>query len=514
MMDTVLNVGLTTTTVEALAQETQNLAFAWACYERLAESYARIVRQVGDDVIEEQLLSVRNVSGEARSRQIVAAMNTLMRERTGSPMPDSPRQQIVEAVDAVFGSWMSPRAKAYRKFRGIDGSLGTAAVVQTMVFGNRGETSGSGVAFTRDPSTGEPCAFGDFLFNAQGEDVVAGTHDPAPLQQLGERLPATFEELVNALDIVEVSARDMSEVEFTVDNGSLWILQTRVAQRSGPAAVRIAVSLVEDGKIDAAEAILRVTPAQVEAAASPTFAHEPPEHQVLFDGVAASPGAVVGKLVFDVTRAVELAGAGEDVILVRPTTSPGDVAGFIAARGVVTGRGGRTSHAAVVARGMGRPAVCGVGSIILAPDGRSATIAGDVVPEGKTVSLDGTRGVVASGALPMAERVLTGPLRTLLAWCEAEVRIPVLPSVDSAPPDEPGRVLVLDAPGELDAKRANRVLAEANLAGAAPTVYVSDRWAAAADRVLEGQAAGICCIGRVVSWPVLARSLRSTDASP
>jgi pyruvate, orthophosphate dikinase len=499
MMDTVLNVGLNQRTVDALARETGDERFAWDCYQRFAEMYARVVRGVGAGEVEERLMDLE-AGPDATGLQSVRALLALVEDHGAGAVPDDPCEQILEAIAAVFRSWNSPRARSYRRFRGIDDGLCTAATVQAMVFGNRGETSASGVAFTRDPSSGSPDAFGDVLFNAQGEDVVAGERDAEPVGAMAARLPAAFARLGSALRAIEADARDLSEVEFTVEEGTLWILQTRVGQRSGRAAVRVAVALVQEGVIAPEEAIDRITPAQLEAAASPGFSGEPNSRDIVGRGLAASPGAARGVVVFDASRAVELAGRGEDVVLVRPTTSPNDVAGFIAARGVVTGRGGRTSHAAVVARGMHRPAVCGVGEVTVGADRRSAVVAGVTLDEGERVSVDGDRGLLIRGDQALGAPADDAALRTLLSWCaqrravpelalEEVAELPVLADVsDLATRTE--RVLIdLRGPATVPASELQQALQDAG--GRAPVLLIGADWLRAADVRLRGRVGGI-----------------------
>ncbi|UTI62347.1 pyruvate, phosphate dikinase [Paraconexibacter antarcticus] len=399
MMDTILNVGLSDAIVEALAEHTGDPHFAWSSYERLLDSYAITVRELARDDVEDALFDAvpEGDDAGAKARGAVRVLKGLLAD-AGAPFPEDPRRQIGECLEAVFRSWRSPRADAYRAHRGIDGDLGTAAVVQSMVFGNRGEGSGSGVAFSRDPSTGAPGVYGDVLFDAQGEDVVAGTADPDDLRALAERLPGVHADLVRILGGLERSAGDLVECEFTIEEGRLWILQFRPAQRSGRAAVRFAADAVDEGLLDAAAAAARVSDEQLTGARAPRFAAEAPPDTVIARGLAASPGAGVGAAVFDAARAQRRREAGEDVILVRPTTSPADVHGFIASVAIVTGRGGRTSHAAVVARGMARPAVCGIGEVVVARDGTSATVAGVTIREGDLLAVDGDRGLVATTA--------------------------------------------------------------------------------------------------------------------
>jgi pyruvate,orthophosphate dikinase len=429
MMDTILNVGLSDAVVEALAQRTGDPGFAWGSYERLLDSYAGTVRALPRADIEDALFDAVPEGDDeaAKARGIVRMLKALIAE-AGSPFPDDPREQVRECLEAVFRSWNSPRANAYRAHRGIDASLGTAAVVQSMVFGNRGATSGSGVAFSRDPSTGAPGVYGDVLFDAQGEDVVAGTADPEDLRALAERLPAVHEDLVRVLAGLERSAQDLVECEFTVEEGRLWILQFRAAQRSGRAAVRFAADAVAEGLLDAAGAAALVSDEQLEGASAPRFAEAAAPADVVARGLAASPGAAIGVAVFDAGRAQLRKEAGEDVVLVRPTTSPADVHGFIASVAIVTGRGGRTSHAAVVARGMARPAVCGIGEVRVTPDGRSATIAGVTILEGDLLAVDGDRGLVATRAPALASPEADEHLAQVVGWRAASAEPAAVPS--------------------------------------------------------------------------------------
>jgi pyruvate,orthophosphate dikinase len=402
MMDTILNVGLNDEVVEGLVRDTRDPEFAWSSYERLLDSFATTVRGISAGVVEEALLDAPTSGLEPweASRERVKALLALIGD-----FPQAPRAQVEECINAVFGSWNSPRAKAYRKFRGIDDSIGTACVVQSMVFGNRtGEQpSGSGVAFSRDPSTGAPDVYGEILYDAQGEDVVSGVRDAEPLDALTERLPELARQLDAVLKTLEADARDLIEVEFTIELGKLWVLQTRVAQRGGRAAVRIAVDLVDEGTISQQDAVARINEEQLEAARAPRFADAAPEADVLARGLASSPGGAVGEAVFDAARAQAMAEEGRKVILVRPTTSPTDVQGFISSVAVVTGKGGRTSHAAVVARGMGRPAVCGIGEVEVLEGGRAARIAGVEIAEGTEIAVDGDRGIVSRSAPPFAD---------------------------------------------------------------------------------------------------------------
>ncbi|HEY2222123.1 pyruvate, phosphate dikinase [Actinomycetospora sp.] len=417
MMDTILNLGLTMEGAERLAERSGDARFAWTSMERLLDGFVRTVRGISAGRVEDALLDRAPEPDPAlAARARAETLAELLERESGSPLPE-PRDQLREAAEAVFGSWNSRRAQTYRKHKGIDSAMGTAVVVQAMVFGNRDDRSGSGVGFTRDPSTGARGAFGDLLFSAQGEDVVSGECDTEPLTALADRLPDVHAQLLGVFETLERDARDLCDVEFTVESGRLYILQTRVGQRSGRAAVALAVDLVDEGLITVAEAVDRVDAEHLAGARSPRFIDEVDEADVVGRGLAASPGAAVGRAAFDVDRARSRADAGDAVVLVRPTTASGDLPGVMASVGVVTGRGGRTSHAAVVARGMGKTAVCGIGDVVVASDGRSASVAGQTVREGDELSVDGDVGVVSRGARTAATADETDPiLARFLSW--------------------------------------------------------------------------------------------------
>jgi pyruvate,orthophosphate dikinase len=420
MMDTVLNVGLTPAGTEKLAARTGDPRFAYTSLERLLDTFARTVRGVDVGEIEDALMDLPPEADPGRAAQARCdALLKVIEAESGSAFPDA-HGQLRESIEAVFRSWRSRRAKAYRKHKGIDENMGTAVVVQTMVFGNRDDDSGSGVAFTRDPSTGARGAFGDFLFRAQGEDVVSGEHDTYPLQTIEDRLPEVYAELLATFQTLERHTRDLCDIEFTIESGRLYLLQTRVGQRSGRAAVALAVDLVDEGLISIDEAVTRVDDEQLAAAQAPRFDDAVPDGDVIARGLAASPGAVTGCAAFDSDRAQALKDDGRDVVLLRPTTSPADMPGVIASVGVVTGRGGRTSHAAVVARGMGRAAVCGVGELAVAGDRRSATLAGRELNEGDLISVDGDHGIVSAGRRPTVPAHTDPSLARFLRWKEGE----------------------------------------------------------------------------------------------
>ncbi|HEV7587843.1 MAG TPA: pyruvate, phosphate dikinase, partial [Longimicrobium sp.] len=360
MMDTILNLGLNDATVAAIAKATENERFAWDSYRRFVQMYGDVVLGVPSADFE-RLIDARKQERGARHdtdlsaddlRELTAAFRALVEERTGTPFPDDAREQLWGAIHAVFDSWQTPRAKAYRRVNGIGDDLGTAVNVCTMVFGNMGDDSSTGVCFTRDPSTGERTFYGEFLVNAQGEDVVAGIRDPLPIARMRDVLPAAYAELLDAQEKLERHFRDAQDLEFTVERGHLYLLQTRGAKRTGRAAVRIAVEMVDEGLISIDEAVLRVQPEQLDQLLHPTI-DPAAEVQVLATGLPASPGAASGKVVFNPDEAAER-GTHEPVILVRRETSPEDYHGMVAAQGILTCRGGMTSHAAVVARGMGK----------------------------------------------------------------------------------------------------------------------------------------------------------------
>jgi pyruvate,orthophosphate dikinase len=446
MMDTILNLGLNDEVAAGLAESTSP-AFAWSLFRRLLETFATVVRAVGREEVDAVL------AAHPDPREACAALQALLVDAGGRPFPTRATEQLAEAVQAVWRSWDSRRAARYRRYAGISDDLGTAVTVQAMVFGTYPEESGTGVVFTRDPATGSPQAYGDYLACAQGEDVVAGGHDTEPLDTLRVTIPAAFEALETALPILEAAYRDMCDVEFTVERGRLWILQARAGQRSGAAAVRIAVDLVEEGLISVDEAIARIPLAAMTQLQAPVFAREQ-VLDVLGEGTPSSPGAAVGVAVFDASRAQELVDEGRRVVLIRPETSPEDIAGMIAAAGIVTAVGGRTSHAAVVARGIGRPAVCGVKGLVVDPAARTASFAGRTIREGDQVAIDGVGGIVAAGEVRLVPAQPGPRVAGLLAWCDERRALSVAEELPagyepmSGPTDAVGERVLVDVPWE------------------------------------------------------------------
>jgi pyruvate,orthophosphate dikinase len=410
MMETVLNIGLSDESVHGLARQSGNERFAWDSYRRLIQMFGKTVLGIDGDAFEHALEAAKKAKGTSSDldldasdlRTLTESFKGIVREHTGHDFPQDPREQMDEAIRAVFDSWNADRAILYRRQERIPADLGTAVNIVAMVFGNLGMDSGTGVAFTRDPATGQQGIYGDYLQNAQGEDVVAGIRNTVPLQELERIDPASYRQLLQIMEKLENHYRDLCDIEFTIERGKLWMLQTRVGKRTAEAAFRIAIQLVDQGLIDMDEALTRVTGDQLARLMFPRF-HANHEATKLTTGVSASPGAAVGKAVFDSGRAAEQAAAGEDVILVRRETNPDDLHGMIAAKGILTSRGGKTSHAAVVARGMGKTAVCGADELEVDIPGRKLIAPGGVVvAEGDVISIDGTTGDVYLGAAPVA----------------------------------------------------------------------------------------------------------------
>ncbi|MDT7549156.1 MAG: pyruvate, orthophosphate dikinase [Actinomycetota bacterium] len=410
MMDTVLNIGLNDASVDGLAKQSGNDRFAWDSYRRLVQMFGKTVLGVDGELFEHEIDRVKKDKGtsndldldDADLRGLVDTFKAIVQKETGSPFPQEPRDQMDLAVKAVFDSWNGDRARLYRRQERIPADLGTAVNICTMVFGNLGMDSGTGVAFTRDPGSGAQGIYGDYLQNAQGEDVVAGIRNTLPLQELENLDKASYDELLGIMETLERHYRDLCDIEFTIERGKLWMLQTRVGKRTAGAAFRIATQLIDEGLIDEKEALHRVTGAQLAQLMFPTFG-ETGDAKRLTKGMNASPGAAVGKAVFSSETAAEWAARGEDVILVRRETNPDDLVGMIAAQGILTSRGGKTSHAAVVARGMGKTCVCGAEELDVDVVAKQIRLKdGTTVEEGDVLSIDGTTGAVYLGEVPVS----------------------------------------------------------------------------------------------------------------
>jgi pyruvate,orthophosphate dikinase len=425
MMDTVLNLGLNDTSVRGLTKQTDNERFALDSYRRFVQMFGKIVLDIDGELFEEALAELREARGVATDPELdaealaglVERFKEIVNAEAGVEFPQDPREQLRYAIEAVFKSWNGRRAKDYRKLEGIPDDLGTAVNVQAMVFGNKGDDSGTGVAFTRDPATGENRPYGDFLTNAQGEDVVAGIRTTAPLAAMAERFPEPHRQLLEVMDTLQNHYRDMCDIEFTIEQGRLFILQTRVGKRTAAAALRMAVEMEGEGLIDRKEAVLRVEPAQLDQLLHPRI--ERTDQAPVATGLNASPGAAVGKASFTADDAEAAASDGEQVILVRPETSPDDLHGMIAAEGILTSRGGLVSHAAVVARGMGKPAVCGASELDIDVEGKKFAVDGTTVLEGDVITIDGTTGDIYVGAIPVVVPEPSEHFDTVLGWADA-----------------------------------------------------------------------------------------------
>ncbi|WP_297654859.1 pyruvate, phosphate dikinase [Pseudonocardia sp.] len=431
MMETVLNVGLNDYSVKGLAEAADNERFAWDSYRRLVQMFGRTVLGIPGELFEAELDAAKRRAGAAADvdltagdlRELVETFKHIAADHTGRDFPQDPREQLDMAMRAVFESWNTDRARLYRRRERIPQDLGTAVNVCAMVFGNLGDTSGTGVCFTRDPASGKLGVYGDYLVNAQGEDVVAGIRNTLTLEDFAQLDPASHAELTKIMRRLETHYRDLCDIEFTVERGKLWMLQTRVGKRTPAAAFRIATQLVDEHLITDDEALTRVTGQQLAQLMFPQFDADAPR-ELLTKGMAASPGAAVGKVVFDSDTAVAWAARGEDVLLCRRETTPDDLAGMVAAAGVLTSRGGKTSHAAVVARGMGRTCVCGAEELDVDAEAREVRVGGRVIAEGEVLSIDGSTGEVFAGAMPVVDSLvvtyLEKGLEVALASAEPE----------------------------------------------------------------------------------------------
>ncbi|MFL6034290.1 MAG: pyruvate, phosphate dikinase, partial [Gaiellaceae bacterium] len=438
MMDTILNLGLSDAATEGLARKTGNERFAYDSYRRLIQMYGEVVDGIDAHEFEQRLTDLKSAKGARQDtdldaddlKTLVDVFRSIYEQATGSPFPQDPREQLSRAVRAVFTSWDNPRAQVYRRAHDIPDDLGTAVNVMQMVFGNKGETSATGVCFTRDPATGEQGLYGEFLPNAQGEDVVAGIRTPLPLAQMRDTLPDAFDQLVETIGMLERHYRDMQDIEFTVEEGTLFLLQTRSAKRTAAAALKTAVSMVDEGLITREEAVSRIEPDSLDQLLHPRI--DPNARlDVAATGLNASPGAASGGIVFDADTAAERGGAGEKVVLVRWETTPDDIHGMIAAQGILTVHGGMTSHAAVVARGMGKPCVAGAEGVSIDAAAKTALIGGTTVHEGEPITLDGGTGRVFIGKVELVAPQINEDFDTVLAWADDVRRLKVRANADT-----------------------------------------------------------------------------------
>ncbi|HEY7692394.1 MAG TPA: pyruvate, phosphate dikinase [Gaiellaceae bacterium] len=452
MMDTILNVGLDDESVEGLAASTGNRRFAYDSYRRLIQMYGETVDGIDGHRFEQELSALKRERGVDHDvdltaddlAELVTRYKRIYEDETGRPFAQDAREQLRRAVEAVFQSWDTPRAQVYRRAHDIPDDLGTAVNVVQMVFGNKGETSATGVAFTRDPSTGEPGVYGEFLVNAQGEDVVAGIRTPEPLARMEQVLPDAFNQYVETIRRLEEHYRDVQDTEFTVEEGSLYLLQTRTAKRTAAAALKNAVDMVDEGLISREEAVARIDPAQLDQLLHPML--DPHASlDVAAKGLNASPGAAVGAIVFDADVAEDRGRAGENVILVRWETTPDDINGMIFSQGILTAHGGMTSHAAVVARGMGKPCVAGCEGLSLDLEARTAKIGEHELAEGDVITIDGGTGNVIVGEVALVPPQINEDFQTILEWADGLRRLGVRANADT--PEDAARAREFGAQG-------------------------------------------------------------------
>ena len=457
MMDTILNLGLNDISVEGFAEKTNNPRFAYDSYRRFIQMYSDVVMEVNKSFFEKIIDELKEERGVHYDTELtVEDLKELVKRfkkvysdhMNGEEFPQDPREQLMGAVKAVFRSWDNPRAIVYRRMNDIPGDWGTAVNVQSMVFGNMGNTSGTGVAFTRDPATGEKGIYGEYLINAQGEDVVAGVRTPEPITKLKEDLPECYEEFMNLANKLENHYKDMQDMEFTIEEGKLYFLQTRNGKRTAHAAIKIACDLVDEKMITPEEAVMRIDAKSLDQLLHPTFdAKALKEAEVIGEALPASPGAAAGKVVFTAEEAKELGkgGKGERVVLVRLETTPEDIEGMVAAQGILTVRGGRTSHAAVVARGMGTCCVAGCGAISINEEKEEFTLGGKIFHKGDYISLDGNTGKIYEGDIPTIEATVSGDFGRIMAWADKYRTLKVRTNADN--PRDTKKAVELGAEG-------------------------------------------------------------------
>ena len=440
MMDTILNLGLNETVVETIAAKSGNPRWAWDCYRRFIQMYSDVVMEVGKKYFEELIDEMKAKKGVSQDvdltaedlKELASQFKAEYKEKIGEDFPDDPKKQLMGAIKAVFRSWDNPRANVYRRDNDIPYSWGTAVNVQSMAFGNMGDDCGTGVAFTRDPATGEKKLMGEFLTNAQGEDVVAGVRTPMPIAQMEQEFPEAYAEFVKVCDTLENHYHDMQDMEFTVENKKLYMLQCRNGKRTAPAALKIACDLVDEGHKTEEEAVAMIDPRNLDTLLHPQFdAAELKKATPIGKGLGASPGAACGKVVFTAEDAVEWAERGEKVVLVRLETSPEDITGMKSAQGILTVRGGMTSHAAVVARGMGTCCVSGCGDIVMDEENKKFELAGKTYTEGSEISIDGTTGNIYDGLIPTVDATIAGEFGRVMAWADKYRTLKVRTNADT-----------------------------------------------------------------------------------
>ena len=454
MMDTILNLGLNEDVVNVLAEKSGNPRWAWDCYRRFIQMFSDVVMEVGKKYFEELIDKMKDEKGVTQDveldaddlKELARQFKAEYKAKIGKDFPDDPKEQLIEAIKAVFRSWDNPRANVYRRDNDIPYSWGTAVNVQMMAFGNMGDTSGTGVAFTRNPATGEKKLMGEFLMNAQGEDVVAGVRTPQPIAQLQETMPEVYDQFVGICHTLEDHYRDMQDMEFTIEDKKLYMLQTRNGKRTAKAALKIACDLVDEGMITEQEAVLMIDPRNLDSLLHPQFDTEALKKvEPIAHALAAAPGAACGKIVFTADDAKEWADRGEKVVLVRLETSPEDIEGMKAAQGILTVRGGMTSHAAVVARGMGSCCVSGCSAINMDEENKVFTLAGNTYHEGDVISFDGTTGNIYDGEIPTVDAVIAGEFERIMGWADKYRTMKVRTNADT--PHDAKKAVELGAEG-------------------------------------------------------------------
>ena len=454
MMDTILNLGLNEDVVDVIAKKSNNPRWAWDCYRRFIQMYSDVVMEVGKKYFEQLIDEMKEKKGVTQDveltaedlKELAGQFKAEYKSKIGEDFPSDPKEQLIGAIKAVFRSWDNPRANVYRRDNDIPYSWGTAVNVQSMAFGNMGDDCGTGVAFTRNPATGEKKLMGEFLTNAQGEDVVAGVRTPMPIDQMAEKFPEAYAQFVDVCKTLEDHYRDMQDMEFTVEHGKLYMLQTRNGKRTAPAALKIACDLVDEGMISEQQAVAMIDPRNLDTLLHPQF--DPAALKAaapVGKALPASPGAACGKIVYSAEDAKEWAARGEKVVLVRLETSPEDIEGMKAAQGILTVRGGMTSHAAVVARGMGKCCVSGCGAIVMDEENKQFTLAGKTYHEGDWLSLDGSTGSIYDGAMPTVDASVGGDFGRIMAWADKYRRLQVRTNADT--PHDAAKARELGAQG-------------------------------------------------------------------
>ncbi len=519
MMDTILNLGLNDTAVEGLAEATGNPRFAYDSYRRLIQMYGEVVDGVEGHLFEGELQGLKERRGIRQDveltaddlSELIGTFQSIYQREVGESFPQDAREQLQRSIRAVFDSWESPRAKVYRRTYDIPDDLGTAVNVVQMVFGNMGDTSATGVCFTRDPSTGERRLYGEFLLNAQGEDVVAGIRTPEPIERLREILPVAYEQLIETLDQMEKHYREMQDIEFTVEDGTLYLLQTRTGKRTAQAALRIAVEMTGEDLISREEAVARIDAGQLDQLLHPMI-DPAAEVEVVATGLNASPGAASGAIVLDADLAEERGRAGEDVLLVRWETTPDDIHGLVHARGVLTAHGGMTSHAAVVARGMGKPCVAGCEALSIDTGARTVRIGDLELNEGDQLTIDGGTGRVIVGSVPLVPPAIDENFGTILGWADESRRLRVRANADT--PEDASKAREFGAEGIGLCRTEHMFMAADRLPVVQEMILASDEKArrSALDRLLPVQQgdfeaifeamAGFPVTIRLLDWPL------------